>query len=142
MLDFEADLREIFAGDFSEPIEIFFNGLPSGDQVRITGLFDRTFQQVDMDTGALIASRNAMASVQESEVREALQASGYFDDPFIDGDQVWMVKVAGMFFRVVRPEYDGKGIIMLVLKKADMQPPPPPSAASLLEASLEAPISG
>jgi hypothetical protein len=125
VIDLDGDLSQMIEGAFSEPVEIIFGGLPSGDgPITVRGLFDRTYQQVDMDTGALVASRTSMVSLREKTVIDALAAVGYNDEPFQDEDQIWMVKVAGLGFRVTRAEYDGKGIIMLVLKRADLPAPP------------------
>lgn len=101
------DTRRIMSGEFSTEIVIEFDGI----SITLNGIFDRTYVEIDNETGVEVMSRNPRVSISELEFLEN-HVHGLPEEGLED----WFVYVNSEEFTIYRTERDG-GMAVLYLKK-------------------------
>lgn len=99
-----ADIEAVFfGGDLNEPV---IWTPTTGAAVITSGIFDETYEAVDPSTGAVISSTQPRVQLMRSYL-----PTGW------DTDEGARIEVRGETFRVVDPQPDGEGTVMVYLHR-------------------------
>ncbi len=96
----DSDYREMIEGDFSESVTISDG---AGQEASIRGLFEKSYLEVNPDTGAAVMSTKPRVSVWPSGIAFTIR-------------QGHTVMAGGKSYRVRELQPDGQGCVVLYLE--------------------------
>lgn len=89
---------------FSEEVEVHHSGTPETiDKVR--GVYDATYQQVDLQTGAVISSNAPMVEIAISSLSKTIKTTA-------------KIKARGVLYRIKELQPDDSGAVKILLARS------------------------
>ncbi len=107
----DADTKELLSAEFSEPCTIVFDDGVDTVTISTEGIFDKTYLEVDADTGASVMSNNPRITIYDKEIEAELYRK--IND---DAGENWLLTVRGTTYRIKSAEPDGIGMLIIYLK--------------------------
>jgi hypothetical protein len=98
------DIKSIMEGEFSEALIL---ETPS-HEISFNGLFEKTYEQIEPETGAVIMSKTPRASFFEDEI---VAIVGEIKED-------WTITARGKKYRITSPQSNGDGLCIVELKNA------------------------
>lgn len=109
----EKETRSIMSGELSTPFTITYTEDSQLVTVDGRGIFDRTYTEVDPETGGLIMSKNSRITIAKNEFEDV--AHKLVTDDLADD---WRVEIEGRNYRLKHGEEHDASTITLYLKNA------------------------
>lgn len=108
----DADNASIHSGEFSEPITIDFSSELGPEKIDITGIFDRTYETIDPETGVPVMSSSPRVSIflKDFEDKAGAKLAGY-----LNGNATLTVR--GETYKISEVREDGSGCASLMLNE-------------------------